>query len=47
MEFKKIKYIERGTGEILEEKVPGESYLKSPQGYGGTPNPLQLAISDQ
>lgn len=28
MEFKKIKYIERGTGEILEEKVPGESYLK-------------------
>lgn len=28
MEFKKIKYIERKTGEILTEKVPGEKYLK-------------------
>lgn len=28
MEFKKIKYIERKTGEILCEKVPGEKYLK-------------------
>lgn len=28
MEFKKINYIERKTGEILTEKVPGEKYLK-------------------
>lgn len=28
MEFKKIDYIERKTGEILTEKVPGEKYLK-------------------
>lgn len=28
MEFSKIKYIERKTGEILTEKVPGENYLK-------------------
>ena len=28
MEFSKIKYIERKTGEILIEKVPGEKYLK-------------------
>ena len=28
MEFSKIKYIERKTGEILVEKVPGEKYLK-------------------
>ncbi|MDO4589444.1 MAG: phosphatidylserine decarboxylase, partial [Fusobacterium sp.] len=28
MEFKKIKYIERKTGEILTENVPGEKYLK-------------------
>lgn len=28
MEFKKIEYIERKTGEIKVEKVPGEKYLK-------------------
>ena len=28
MEFSKIKYIERKTGEIKTEKVPGEKYLK-------------------
>lgn len=28
MEFKKIEYIERKTGEIKIEKVPGEKYLK-------------------
>ena len=28
MEFNKIKYIERETGEIKIEKVPGEKYLK-------------------
>lgn len=28
MEFSKIKYIERKTGEIKVEKVPGEKYLK-------------------
>ncbi|WP_291256607.1 phosphatidylserine decarboxylase [Fusobacterium sp.] len=28
MEFNKIKYIERKTGEIKIEKVPGEKYLK-------------------
>lgn len=28
MEFSKIKYIERKTGEIKIEKVPGEKYLK-------------------
>lgn len=28
MEFRKIKYIERKTGEIKVEKVPGEKYLK-------------------
>ena len=28
MKFSKIKYIERKTGEILTEKVPGEKYLK-------------------
>lgn len=28
MKFEKIKYIERKTGEILIEKVPGEKYLK-------------------
>lgn len=28
MKFSKIKYIERKTGEILIEKVPGEKYLK-------------------
>lgn len=28
MEFSKIKYIERKTGEIRIEKVPGEKYLK-------------------
>ena len=28
MEFKKIEYIERRTGEIKIEKVPGEKYLK-------------------
>ena len=28
MEFKKIKYIDRKTGKILEENVPGEKFLK-------------------
>ncbi|WP_319372136.1 phosphatidylserine decarboxylase [uncultured Ilyobacter sp.] len=28
MKFEKIKYLERKTGEIKQEKVPGESYLK-------------------
>ena len=28
MKFSKIKYIERKTGEVLTEKVPGEKYLK-------------------
>lgn len=28
MEFSKIRYIERKTGEVLVEKVPGEKYLK-------------------
>ncbi|MGL4980716.1 MAG: phosphatidylserine decarboxylase [Fusobacteriaceae bacterium] len=28
MEFREIKYIERKTGELKQEKVPGESFLK-------------------
>lgn len=28
MKFEKIKYIERKTGEIKIEKVPGEKFLK-------------------
>ncbi|MGL5099929.1 MAG: phosphatidylserine decarboxylase, partial [Fusobacteriaceae bacterium] len=28
MEFKEIKYIERKTGELKQEKVPGENFLK-------------------